>query len=304
VKRCFPAEPSRCLPAPTQTLLLRAAVLAAEPARAAWRLWLERGEDVRRALQGRDRLWTKRLLPLLWVAVHRHRLTADAGLRTLLKMAYAAEALRDALCRRGGRAVLRRLTQEGLAPVVIRGFAFAETVYDEPCLRHCHDIDLLVANGGARQAQETLTRLGFAADGESRGGRLRGIHPSGLQVTLHGSLFPAGVDARLETAALERCERQTIAGTPSTVLAPVDALLHACAHAWGREGFRSSMWICDLWFLLVRQRDTDWTAAAGGARRARLVKPLALTLEYLATALEAPIPAALRAREPSSPCRS
>jgi hypothetical protein len=279
-------------------------VLAGDPARDAWRRWQARGEDVRQALQGHDRLWTKRLLPLLWVAVQRHRLAADAGLRTLLKLAHAAESLRDAFCRRGGRAVLRRLAREGLAPVVIRGFAFSETVYDEPCLRHCHDIDLLVANGGALRARTALSRLGFAVDGAPRGGRLRCVHPSGLQVTLHGSLFPAGVDARLEAAALERSERRTIADTPATVLAPVDALLHACAHAWGREGFRSSMWICDLWFLLARERDTDWTAAAGGARRARLGKPLARTLEYLATALEAPIPAALRASEPSRPCRS
>jgi hypothetical protein len=298
------AEPPGALPTPTQTLLLRAALLAGDPARDAWRQWREGGGHVRQALQGPDRRWTKRLLPLLWISVARHRLTADAELQTFLKLAYTAESVRNAFCRREGHAVLRRLTQEGLAPVVIRGFAFSETVYDEPCLRHSHDLDLFLPNGGAHQAQTVLTLLGFSAHSEALGTRLRCVHASGLQVTLHGSLFPPGVDARLEADALERCERRTIAEAPSLVLAPVDALVHACAHASSPDGFPSSMWICDLCLLLARRPDADWTAAAGSAGCARVARRLALTLECLATELDALIPAALRSSRLVSPWHS
>ena len=296
-------EPSGSLPTPTQTLLLRAVLLAGDSARDAWRQWLEGGADVRQALQGPDRLWTKRLLPLLWISLARHRLTADAELQTLLKLAYTGEAVRNAFCRREGRAVLRRLTQEGLAPVVLRGFALSETVYDEPCLRHFHDVDLFLPNDGARQAQMALAHLGFAPNSESHG-RLRCVHPSGLQVILHGSLFSARLDTRLEADALKRCEEKTIAGVSCLTLAPADALLHACDHAWSRNGFPSPMWICDLWLLLARRPDADWTAVTGGAARARVAKPLARTFEYLATELEASIPAALRPGGRARSCRS
>lgn len=302
----LPSSPAaaEALPTPTQTLLLQAALLDGVPARDAWIRWQAGGGDVQQALRGPDRLWTKRLLPLLWIAVQRHRLPADGRTRTLLKLAYAAESVRDAVCRREGGAVLQRLAQDGLAPVVIRGFAFAETVYDEPCLRHCHDLDLFLARDGARQARTTLARLGFAARPDAGEPRLRCAHPSGWEVTLHGGLFPAGVEAGLEADALERCERREIARVTSLVLAPVDALLHACAHAWSPDGYPSAMWIADLWRLLAKRPDADWTDVAEGARRAGVATPLARTLEYLATDLGAQVPAALRSSQLEAACRS
>jgi hypothetical protein len=291
------------LPGPIQTLLLRAILLSGDPATDAWDCWRGHRGDVRRALVGDDRIWIKRLLALLWDSVGHRRLPADRGLRTFLKMAYMAEAVRTDFCRRQGRAVLRELARDGLAPIVIRGFAFSETVYDEACLRHCHDIDLFLAEDGTRRAQATLSRLGFTVRGQTAADRVRLAHPSGWEVILHGTLFPADVDARLETDALERCEHRPIAGTPSRVLAPVDALLHACAHASCDAVLPSPMWICDLWFLLTRRRDDDWSAAAEMARRGHLEAALSRALRYLATALRAPIPVPLRSSEPVTSCR-
>lgn len=282
------AHRSQCLPTPTQTLLLRAALRSGGAAREAWKSWNQCMGDLRSALGGKDRLWIKRLLPLLLFSVKRNRLAADPKLLTFLKMAYTAEVARDAVCRRTGKELLRQLTKEMLSPIVVRGFAFSETVYEEPCLRHCHDIDLLLEYGGASQARDVLLRLSFLPDGELPGDRLRFVHTSGLQVILHRHLFPASIDRLLLAEVLNRCERRLIAGAMSTVLAPADALLHACTHAWSTEGCWSPMWICDVWFLLAGLRHSDWTLACHIARRVHFEKPLSLTLHYLETELEAP----------------
>jgi hypothetical protein len=298
------AQRSQYLPTPTQTLLLRAALGSGRTARAAWQSWNQHVGDVRSALRGKDRLWTKRLLPLLLSSVKRNRLEADPQLLTFLKMAYTAEVARDTVCRRTGKEVLRQLTQETLTPIVVRGFAFSETVYAEPCLRHCHDIDLLLDDDGARQARNVLLGLSFLPDGELPGGRLRLVHTSGLPVILHRHLFPAGIDRPLLAEVLNRSERRPIAGAMANLLAPADALLHACTHAWSTEGCWSPMWICDVWFLLATLRSSDWTLAGDIARRARVEKPLSLTLHYLQTELDAPIPSSISLSEPTSRCRS
>jgi hypothetical protein len=260
--------------------------------------------DVRSALGGEDRLWTKRLLPLLLSSVKRNRLAADRQLLTFLKMAYTAEVARDAVCRRTGKEMLRQLTKETLTPIVVRGFAFSETVYEEPSLRHCHDIDLFLEYGGATQVRDVLLRVNFLPDGEMPGDRLRFVHTSGLQVILHRHLFPAGIDTLLLAEVLNRSERRLIAGAMSNVLAPADALLHACTHAWSTEGCWSPMWICDAWFLLAGLRNSDWALACDIAHRAHVEKPLSLTLHYLETELEAPIPSSISLSEPTSRCLS
>ena len=154
------------------------------------------------------------------------------------------------------------------------------------------------------RSRTALARLGFAVPSDTGGMPLRCAHPSRWEVTLRGALFPAGVDAGLEADALPRCERRAIAGVVSRVLAPVDALLHACAHAWSPAGSGSPMWIADLSLLLERRPDADWTGAADGARRAPVATPLAHTLESLATDLGAPVPAVLRSSRRVAACRS
>jgi Uncharacterised nucleotidyltransferase len=295
---------SQCLPTPTQTLLLRAALGSGRTAQDAWERWHERMGDVRSALSGKDRLWIKRLLPLLLFSVKRNRLAADRQLLTFLKLAYTAEVARDAVCRRTGNELLRRLGNETLMPVVIRGFALSETVYGEPALRHCHDIDLFLEHGEMSQARHVLSRLDFLPDGGMPGDRVRFVHTSGLQVVLHRHLFPAEIDRLLLAEALHRCESRLIAGAMSTVLGPADALLHACTHAWSTGGCRSPLWICDVWFLLAGLRDSDWALAGHIARRAHAEKPLSLTLHYLETELDASVPSSISFSEPTNRCPS
>jgi len=269
------------LPTPTQTLLLQAALLSGESTRAAWDEWNRRVGDLPRALQGPTRLWTKRLLPLLYSSAQRNGLTADAELITLLKLACAGEATRDEFCRRIGREVLQHLTREKLQPIVIRGFALAETVYPAPHLRHCHDIDIILASGRTERASTILARLGFSAHGDMEDDQLRFVHRSGLELILHRRLFPVDSDTPTLEEMFTRCQDREIAGVLSKSLAPPDSLLHVCAHAWSGERCHSPLWICDVWFLVQWLRASDWTILRDNAHRAGFQKLLNRTLDYL-----------------------
>jgi hypothetical protein len=260
--------------------------------------------DVRAALVGKDRVWIKRLLPLLLVSVQRNHLAADRQLLTFLKVAYTAEGARDAACRRLGHELLRQLGNETLTPIVIRGFALSETVYAEPALRHCHDIDLFLEQGGVSRAGNVLSRLGFLPEGGMPGDRLRFVHRSGLPVILHRHLFPGGLDELLFAEAQRRCQSRPIAGALAHVLAPADALFHACTHAGRPGGCRSPMWICDVWFLLAGLRELDWALVADTARRAQAETLLSRTLRYLETELDASVPSWVSLGEPSARCLS
>jgi len=273
---CYP-----WLPTSTQTLLLQAALLSGESAHAAWDEWNRRVGDLPRALQGVTRLWTKRLLPLLYASVQRNGLTADAALITFLKLACAGEATRDEFCRRIGREVLQHLTRQKLQPIVIRGFALAETVYPASHLRHCHDIDIILASGRTEQVGAILTKLGFSAHGDREDDRLQFVHRSGLPLVLNRRLFPVDADTLPLEEMVARCEDREIAGVLSKSLAPPDSLLHVCAHAWSGERCHSPLWICDLWFLVQSLRASDWTVLRGNARRAGFQKLLNKTLDYL-----------------------
>jgi hypothetical protein len=87
------------------------------------------------------------------------------------------------------------------------------------------------------------------------------------------------------------------------VLAPADALLHACSHAWAGQGRRSPLWICDSWFLLSRCPDADWSGIGDGAHRAGIAGPLGLILDYLVTQLRVRLPGPLRPVGSTTPCR-
>jgi hypothetical protein len=285
------------LPTPEQTLLLRACLCSGDASRQAWRQWLERAGDPKEALAARD-LGSRRLLPLLFDAARRNGLAADKALMTHLKTANFRDELRSKAYRAVCSEAIGVLGAAGVRPVVLRGAALAETVYPEPVLRHCHDLDLWVTEHELPRAGDALAASGYACAQQS-GTAARSLvlrHRSGVDVQLHTALFRLGYYEPPLDEMRERGRPCEVAGTPAWELSPADALLHVCGHA-AESGSRENLcWAADAWFLITRSADLDWGLVADCALRGRLALPVSLMLGYLAGELGAPVPPAVLER--------
>ena len=280
------------LPSREQTWLLRASLQHGDAGREAWRVWRELAGNAKTAM-AEDRGGVKRLLPLLYSALRRNGAEVDAALLPYLKTVHAREQIRTATYLRICGEVLGALEREGIPTIVLRGAAAAVTAYDDPALRHCHDISLLVSSEDLPRAAIALRGNGltsamrdpgtFTTDFELR-------HESTLMVELHTQLFEVPFYDLPMADVMPRTRHVSIGGKPARVLSPTDAFLHACGHASYSPSRQTLRWVCDVWHILRRHPELDWDLLIQTARRSRLGLPVAVTLRYLAEELGAPVP--------------
>lgn len=283
------------LPAPDHTWLLRACLHSAESSRQAWETYHGRVGDPKKAMK-RDRWGRKELAPLLLIALQRNSVVADEPVLTYLRTAYLREELRTKTYRRILRDVLLTLAAEGVPHIVLKGAALADTVYDDPTLRHCHDINILLQEADACRAASLLPSLGFAPSGERLDPWPRPItliHESGLPLHLHRRLFCVTHYDVPSEDLWARSQTGTVAGVPTRILSPADNLLHVCIQACTYSGREAPRWVSDAWHIVARYPNLDWSVLSECALRNHLALPLSVTLHYLAEELHAPVPATM-----------
>ena len=281
---------SLLLPPPEETLLLRVCLSPGESARAAWRRWRNRRRMPGKALLRHNSF--KKLRPLLFSAVQCHSLEIDKEALTYLRTAYLKEELRDAAVRRICREVLLSLEKEGLAPILLKGMALAETVYGNPVLRHCHDIDILLPDEQLSRPAGVLSSLGFrvCSAPQSQSRHLRMLQDSGLPLEFHSNLFEVPYYQMPVSEIRARGLSQAIVGVKTRILTPDDNLLHVCGHASYSHKRQSLRWVTDAWFIISRHPDLNWDLLSDNIRRSGLALPLSVMFGYLAGSLDAPIP--------------
>jgi hypothetical protein len=282
---------SALLPTPTETLFLRACLQSGAPARTAWEEWSRRVEDPLDALRA-DGGSLRTLLPLLLDGLRRNAVPADPALLTHLRSAFLREELRSRAYRRICGGALSALAEQGIGAVVLRGAALAETVYTEPALRHCHDLDVLVGGGDVAAAARAVSRAGF---GPARGGRAHVTlaHASGLPLVIHGRPFRISYYELPFEDVWARTETRSVGGVDARVLCPADHLVHVCGHASYSPSRTSLRWVCDAWSLIQHDTGVDWDLLLDSTARGRLALPVSIMLGYLADELRAPIPPGL-----------
>lgn len=284
------------LPTSEETLLLRICLSPREAARDAWTEWRnQRDRSGKALLKNRS---VKKLRPLLFNAVKSHSLEIDKEALTYLRTAYLKEELRNAAVRRICCEVLLMLEKERLAPIVLKGAALAETVYSNPVLRHCHDIDILLPDEELSRPAGFLPSLGFrvCAAPNSHSRHLKMVQGSGLPLEFHGRLLDVPYYQMPISEIRSRCRSQVIASVNSHILNPADSLLHVCGHA-SYSGRRQSLrWVTDAWFIIDRHPDLEWNELLNSIQRSHLALPMSVMLEYLAGTLEAPIPSSFLTR--------
>jgi hypothetical protein len=282
------------LPEASQTKLLRAALFrGAEGVRALAEVAPELAQPQR--LTPAQRVAVRTLSPLLESATadtaRAHRLGTDA-LR-ILRMAAARERVRSETVRRLAAGLLASLAERGVDAVLLRGMVLAETVYPEPYRRHTHDIDLFVRPDQLSGAVDAARAAGFAElaeDPDRLPGGVRLVHPSGLPVELHTSLFLDPFYAAELDGMAARHRTRELLGTRVTVLGTADQLVHVCGNAAQSPVRGSLRWVTDAWLLIESDPTLDWAAVLHGAEHTELALPLSVMLRYLAEDLQSPIP--------------
>lgn len=278
------------LPTDEQTWVLRACLQRGEQCRDAWRV-LEGLTDNTKAAMADDRWSVKRLLPALYVALRQSDAVVDPALLPYLRLAYVREQMRATTYRRVCCDVLALLAEAGIPVVLLRGAALAATVYGDPALRHCHDIALLLQQGDVARAADALRRNGLTPQKPGFAGPAALLrHETSLPVELHTRVFSVPLYSLPWSELWPRTDEVKIAGTPTNVLAPADALLHVCGHMAYSSSRDSLRWVGDAWHLIRVNQNLDWDSLCATAERARLTIPLAVALRYLSEALSAPIP--------------
>jgi hypothetical protein len=292
-----------CWPTPAQTHLLRAAFLSGAPAQQAWLAW--RGWLTCGPHQGRlDQLdaGSRRLLPLLYRNVRRSLAPEQLAdpLLAQFKDSYRKTWFRNQATFYQIAGLLEALHAAGLPSMVLKGAALAVLHYRDLGLRPMADFDIAVPAPQAVPAFQALLRLGWQSSlPVDRPGDFAAVKqsvdfrsPAGVHFDLHWHVlwetcYP-GADDDFWAGALPLRINQV----PSLALNPTDQLLHVCVHGASLNQVPPVRWAADaMQILRTPGAALDWPRLLAHAERLRLSLPLRDTLDWLRSALEAPVPA-------------
>jgi hypothetical protein len=282
------------LPTEAETDLLRAILLSGDEGRKAWQQWQRRVENPLTAFE-RIHADQKGLVPLLHVAADRNGVKVDSAFASFLRAAYFREELRGNAYRRILRETLEALDSDAPAPVVLRGCALSDTVYDVPQARHSHGINLLLHDADPGWTGERLRSIGFKparGRAESRASPFpfSWRHATGLPLRLHTKLLDVPYHSAPMSEVWSRVRPLPGLEPVAAMLCPEDALIHVCGHAAYSASRTSLSWACDAWLLIAREPGLDWTLFLYATQTAKLGVPMSIMMRYLAGSLDAPVP--------------
>jgi len=223
----------------------------------------------------------ERLGPLLHAALQRaSRTDVPAAVQTLLAQEHCRAAAATLYQQQELAAILRACAAAQIPCIVLKGSALAATLYPDPALRPCGDIDLLFHAADIGRVLDLLHRRGFAMpDAESlqrsTAGNIgehhltrRGARPAIVEP--HWRLTNNPYYGRRLTTAWFWSQTTTarIGHEAATVLAPHAQFLHLAAHYYLHHGGKQLLWLFDLALLLHQQAHRwDWEHLAEHARR-------------------------------------
>jgi hypothetical protein len=291
-------------PTPHERLLLEAALLDGDAARAAWQRW--------RSLADLDALdaGAQRLLPLLY-----RRLVAlgvdDPELGRLKGVYRRSWYENQRLFHRAG-AALTVLHGAGIETLVLKGAALSVGHYRDLGARPMEDADVLVPVERAAEAIAVLRDAGWTPE-SPRPERLIGVRhaeplsdPDGVSIDLHWHALsqPGGDDALWAASVPAR-----VGGADTRALGAADQLLHVCLHgaAWEApaRSFAQAVshvrWVADATTVIRSEAVLDWDRLLAAARARRLTATLASMLSYLREGFAPQVPEELVAALAATP---
>lgn len=286
-------------PERTERLLVTSCMAQGDACRDAW-VEFQRESRALTELFRTDRGELRRLGPMLHHNLRRNDAPVDSRLLTVLRTGFLREELRSRIYRTTLIQALSALNSAGVSVLVMGGASLGEWAYDDPALRHSHDIDLLVDDREIERARCALTEAGFAAEPSveqtapsvTRERTAVMNHRNGLPVVLHTSLYEPSCHSSSFDDLRSGARSIAIDGTPALVLSAADSLAHAIGQACFTPRRTTLQWACDAWAISASRVEIDPERFFRTLAKARLVLPAAVLLRYLSES-GAPFPQAL-----------
>lgn len=166
---------------------------------------------------------------------------------------------------------LRCLGEIGLKPLVLKGAAYARTIYPEPDLRPRCDTDLLFADRTAAEAAcARLASEGYETAPNIVEGRFVSRQKTcflptagGHAIDLHWAISNSHTFVRAlpQTDLIREAVPLPALHPDAATLDPVRSLLFACVHLFGHERYGHwprLLWLYDIYRLSKQLSDADW----------------------------------------------
>ena len=182
-----------------------------------------------------------------------------------------AEVLLAAATRHEATRLLDTFASHGIYPIVLKGLAFAHSIYSDPTERPHSDIDLLVGDAQFDQALAVAQTCGYVAAVETTAAAVRGQRdlrkggPLPVAVDLHSRLFNPALFSTVDDfdELSQRAQPLPALGRHGRALSAVDALLHATVHRVAHHyGSQSPMWLRDIDLLARALSPDEWRQLA------------------------------------------
>lgn len=216
--------------------------------------------------------------------------------------------------------VVAALCAAGIDPIVLKGHALADLVYEDPVYRPSADLDILVRRDELAPACAALQQIGCTlpapaavdlqlANSYDLPCMLPPMAGIATLLELHWDLAPRGIFALDLDTMRSRAEPFRLGGqTTALRFSPEDMLLHLALHM-RKHRYVGLRWLCDVAELLRRfaaqagQRALDWRYVQHTARSSGLSVLLYTTLVLAQRLLDAPVPPGELALLEPSPAR-
>lgn len=278
-------RPGIGFPSSQQELLLSAALGRDEIAVRAWERWEEEVGP------GRADPASLRLLPLAWWNLVR-RGASGPRINRLKTYYWESWAKSNALLELAAEQTAA-FGAQGIPTILLKGAALASSYYEKAALRPMSDVDLLVPDAAAGEAQRILESSGWRP--MQRLPALPLLHGLGFEdgagrlLDLHRHALVEGCRPEADDGFWARAEAVKIAGTAARILAPADQLLHVCVHGLRWSKVPAIQWVADAMVILESASDRiDWDLMVEEARARRVVVPLRRALEYVRSGFDVP----------------
>jgi hypothetical protein len=214
--------------------------------------------------------------------------------RDWIRDAHRTNTIRMLRAQQAAVRALRRLHDDGVELIVLKGPALSQLVYPDPTLRTWNDIDLLVHERDWARVHRLLADLGHVSESGLAepppklvpwAGHFhsRYFNPeSRFLVEVHyDDLLDTGLAVRDLAGFWRRAIDLEVAGRPVKTLCLADHLVHLCMHVH-HHGYIRLNWLSDIAFIVRDQADElDWDGVIGLATAEEVQVGAYYTLHYL-----------------------